>query len=65
MAKQLKVTQLRGLMGSTQRQRECIKGLGLRRRHHTVVREDNPMVRGLIKKVEHMIAVEEIVEGEV
>lgn len=59
---QLKVTLKRGLSGSTDRQRQTVKGLGLRKRHHTVVVEDTPSIRGMIQKVIHMIDVEEVQE---
>lgn len=59
---QLKVTLKRGLSGSTDRQRQTVKGLGLRKRHHTVVVEDTPSVRGMIQKVIHMIDFEEVKE---
>ena len=55
---QLKVTLVRGLAGSTERQRLCVKGLGLRKRHHTVVVVDSPSARGLIAKVAHLVTVE-------
>lgn len=58
MAK-VKVTQIRGLSGSTERQRLTLKGLGLRRRHHEVVVEDTPANRGMINKISHMVTVEE------
>ncbi len=58
MAK-LKVTLVRGTPGTTQRQRDTVRGLGLRRRHHTVVLEDTPSIRGMIDKVRHMVEVEE------
>ena len=56
---QIKVTLVKGLAGSTERQRLSVKGLGLKRRHHTVEVEDTPSVRGMINKVSHMV---EIVE---
>lgn len=59
---QLKVTLKRGLSGSTDRQRQTVKGLGLRKRHHSVVVEDTPSIRGMIQKVIHMIDVEEVQE---
>jgi len=55
----LKVTLARGLAGSKQNQRLSVKGLGLRRRHHTVVVEDTPAIRGMINKVKHLVVVEE------
>ena len=59
---QLKVTQVRDLSDSTDRQRLTVKGLGLRKRHHTVVVEDTPAVRGMISKVSHLVEVEEVEE---
>jgi len=61
MAK-LKVTLVRGLAGSTERQRLTVKGLGLRRRHHSVTVNDDAAVRGMIQKVAHLVEVEEIGE---
>jgi large subunit ribosomal protein L30 len=58
----LKVTQVRGLPGTQKRQRETIRGLGLRRVHHSVVVEDTPAIRGMIDKVKHLVSVE-TVEG--
>lgn len=57
---QLKVTLKRGLSGSTDRQRQSVRGLGLRRRHHSVVVEDTPSIRGMVNKVIHLIDVEEV-----
>lgn len=56
----LKVELVRGFSGKTQRQRETARGLGLRKRHQTVVVEDTPAVRGMITKIAHMVRVEEV-----
>ncbi|MDO4900007.1 50S ribosomal protein L30 [Actinomyces sp.] len=58
-ARQIKVTQVRSGIGGTRRQRETLKSLGLRRIRQSVVREDNPSVRGMIAKVAHLVTVEE------
>ena len=60
---QIKVTQMRGLSGSTERQRQTVKGLGLRRRHHTVTLQATPSIRGMIAKVSHLVKVEDETEG--
>ncbi len=44
-----------GLMGCTQLQRATINGLGLRRRSQEATLENTPSVRGMIKKVIHMV----------
>ncbi|WP_180272128.1 50S ribosomal protein L30 [Actinomyces ruminis] len=58
-ARQIKVTQVRSGIGGTRRQRETLKSLGLRRIRQSVVREDNPSVRGMIARVAHLVTVEE------
>lgn len=57
---QLKVTLHHGYVGRTPRQREVLQTLGLRKIHQTVIRPDNPSVRGLIAKVSHLVNVEEV-----
>jgi len=58
-AKRIRVKQLRSAIGYDQRQRTALRGLGLRRLRHEVVLEDTPAVRGLIRCVIHLVAVEE------
>ena len=55
----LKLTQIRGAIGATRRQRESLKGLGLRRIGGSVIVQDTPSMRGLITKVAHLLTVEE------
>jgi large subunit ribosomal protein L30 len=59
MAK-IRITQTRSKIGSTQRQKKTIDALGLKRIRHTVEHEDNEVIRGMIKKVEHLVTIEEI-----
>lgn len=56
----LKVTQIRGLVGSKKNQRESMRTLGLHRIHQSVVRPDTPETRGLINAVRHLVEVEEV-----
>ena len=56
--KKITVTLVRSPAGKMSRHRECVKGLGLKRMHHTVEVQDSPAVRGLISKVRYMLAVE-------
>lgn len=56
----LKVELLRSLSGRTQKQRETAKGLGLRKRHQTVIVDDTDAYRGMIDKIAHMVRVEEV-----
>ena len=55
----LRVTLVRSTNGTIQRHRETVRGLGLRRMHHTVELEDSPAVRGMIRKVDYLVQVEE------
>jgi large subunit ribosomal protein L30 len=54
------VTLVRSPIGAQPRHRECVKGLGLKRMHHTVTLEDTPSVRGMANKISYMVRVEEI-----
>jgi large subunit ribosomal protein L30 len=62
VASPLKITQVRSVIGSTQRQRDTIRALGLKRIRHTVIQDDRPEIRGMIAKVRHMVQVEEVAE---
>ena len=55
---QLKITLRRSRIGSTPRQRQVLRGLGLRRIDSSVVRQDDPAIRGMVAKVAHMVRVE-------
>ncbi len=53
------LTQKRSTIGRPQDQRRTVRGLGLRRIGHTVELENTPSVRGMVKKVLHLVSVEE------
>jgi large subunit ribosomal protein L30 len=57
---QLKVTQVRSVIGTKRNHRESLRTLGLRKIRQSVVRDDSPQVRGLIHTVRHLVTVEEI-----
>lgn len=57
--KSLKVKLVRSTITTLPNHKACIKGLGLRRMHHTVVLQDTPAVRGMINKVSYLLSVEE------
>ena len=61
--KQLKVTLKKSLIGSTKRQRATATGLGLRKINQTRHLKNTPAIRGMIKKVIHLVQVEEISEA--
>jgi len=57
--KTIKVTLVRSPIGYTKDQKATAKALGLRRLHQTVEHKDNPAVRGMIRKIIHLVQVEE------
>jgi large subunit ribosomal protein L30 len=57
MAK-VKITQVKSAIDRTQRQKDTLKALGLRRINHTVEKEGTPQIMGMIKKVEHLVTIE-------
>jgi len=64
MAKKLKVKQIRSAIGRIENQKRTIKALGLGKLNKTVIHDDTPSIRGMIKTVIHLLDVEEVVIGE-
>jgi len=56
----VKVTQVKSEIGYDRKQRATLRGLGLRRMNHVVELEDTPAIRGMIRKVLHLLKVEEV-----
>ena len=57
--KHIKVTLVRSYFGRLQRHKDTVRGLGLRRMHHTVSVQDTPEIRGMIASISDMLRVEE------
>ena len=57
-ATMVKVTLVRSLIGRIEAHKATVKGLGLRRMHHTVEVEDTPATRGMINAVNYLLKVE-------
>ena len=57
--KKIRVTLVKGLRGTIEKHRACVRGLGLRHREHTVEVQDTPSVRGMINKVSFLVKVED------
>ncbi len=58
MAIKLKVTQVKSGIGCPETQRRTLQGLGLRGPHKSVVLQDTEALRGMIRKVSHLVTVE-------
>lgn len=56
----LRITQVRSQIGFAQAQRKVLAGLGLGRIGRSVLRHDDPCVRGMVAKVAHLVSVEEV-----
>jgi large subunit ribosomal protein L30 len=59
---QLKITLIRSGIGSPQKLKEALIGLGLTKLFKSVVRQDRPEIRGMIHKVQHLVLVDELAE---
>ena len=55
----IRVTLVRSPIGYTKDQRATAKSLGLRRLHQTVEHKDSPALRGMIRKIVHLVQIEE------
>ena len=58
MTKKIKVTQIRSKIGAQKKQKACLRGLGLRKINNFSVLENTPAVRGMIRKVSHLVSIE-------
>lgn len=58
METRLKVKLIKSYIGRPQKQRDVLRGMGLAKLQKTVYLKDSPEIRGMIKKVEHLVSVE-------
>jgi len=56
----LKVTQVRSVVGSKQAHKRTVRALGLKRIRDFRVHEDTPQIRGMVRKVQHLVRAEEV-----
>jgi large subunit ribosomal protein L30 len=56
----IKLIQTKSGIGRSEKQRATLRGLGLKKLHQESVVEDSPAVRGMVKKVAHLISWEEV-----
>jgi len=59
-ADQIKVTQIKGLIGQKEKLKRTVEALGLKRINHSVIHEDNDVIRGMVFKVKHLVSVEKV-----
>ena len=59
MAKKLKVTQVKSLIGSQPKHKRTMQAIGFKRNQQTLVKEDTPALRGMLLQIRHLVVVEE------
>jgi large subunit ribosomal protein L30 len=60
--KKLRITLVKSPIGYKYDQKDTVKRLGLKKLNSSVVKDDVPQIRGMIRKVQHLVKVEEIEE---
>ena len=60
MDKKLKITMVKSYIGRPQKQRQILRGMGLGKLNKTVLLEDTPEIRGMVRKVSHLVLMEEL-----
>lgn len=60
--KMLRITLVKSAIGYSVRHKATVRALGLRKMNQSVVQEDNPTIRGMLSKVNHLVVIEEQVE---
>lgn len=56
----LKITQIRSAIDRPKDQKATIEALGIRKLNNSVIKKDTPQIRGMIRKVNHLLKVEEV-----
>lgn len=56
----LKLTQVRSSINQPKDQKATIEALGIKKLNHTVEKEATPQILGMVRKVKHLLQVEEI-----
>jgi len=56
----LKVTQVRSVVGSKQGHKRTVRALGLKRIRDSRVHQDTAQIRGMVRKVQHLVEAEEV-----
>jgi len=58
----LRITYVKSAIGYSERQKATVRALGFHRLNEVVVHEDNPTIRGMLLRVDHLVRVEEQVK---
>ncbi|HUH66277.1 MAG TPA: 50S ribosomal protein L30 [Syntrophales bacterium] len=63
MDKKLKITLVKSFIGRPEKQRQILRGMGLGKMNRTVLLSDTPEIRGMVRKVNHLVVMDEV-EGD-
>jgi len=63
VGKKLKITLVKSFIGRPEAQRKVLRGMGLGKVNSTVVLNDTPEIRGMVRKVVHLVAAVEVEES--
>jgi large subunit ribosomal protein L30 len=58
--KQIKITMIKSMNGRLKSHKSCVKGLGIRKMHNSVLVFDTPENRGMINKISYLLQVEDV-----
>ena len=58
--KKIKVTLVKSLIGTPEKQRKVVRALGLNKKNQTIEHENTPVIAGMIKAVPHLLEVSEV-----
>ncbi|MBN1931153.1 MAG: 50S ribosomal protein L30 [Desulfobacterales bacterium] len=58
----LKITLIKSMIGKPEKQRNILRGMGLKKLNKSVELQDTPFVRGMINKVSHLVKAEEKID---
>lgn len=58
--KKIKITQTKSSIGSPQDQKDTVRALGITKLNHSVVQKATPQILGMVKKVRHLVKVEDV-----
>ncbi len=56
----IRITQIKSVIGAPADQKATVRALGLKRIRHSVEQDDNPVIRGMVFKVKHLVNVEKL-----
>jgi large subunit ribosomal protein L30 len=60
MADKIRITQIRSTIGRPAKHGRIVRSLGIKRMNHTVEHNTDPVILGQVKKISHLLKVEEV-----